>query len=227
MSGPGFLSETRERFLKAILSQLPLERVREMYLFPAIRQGGVESGVAVVAGYPEGAPAAEADTAAPGPSSEAEPVAAEAAEAPVCEVEPTVAPASPEGTEPPVEVEPATQSEPVSEAEMAAEGEPGADAGPADGESAESGEPAPAPAAPPAEKYTVYTAHYRHVLKGPDRGKWEATLVAEAEAPLLSIESVVRGVQRRAGDVESPDHMTAADVRSALRLGPAHASDAA
>ena len=69
-----------------------------------------------------------------------------------------------------------------------------------------------------AEKYLVYTARYRHTLKGPDRGKWESSIVAEADAPLLSIESVVRGVQRRSGDVDPPDHMSAAELRAALRL---------
>lgn len=43
------LSEARERFLKAILAEVPLERVVEVHLFPAIRQGQMETGVAVVA----------------------------------------------------------------------------------------------------------------------------------------------------------------------------------
>jgi len=41
--------ETRARFLAAIAAQLPAERIAEVHLFPAIRQGGMESGVAVVA----------------------------------------------------------------------------------------------------------------------------------------------------------------------------------
>ena len=140
-----FLTETRERFLLAVLQQLPADRVRELYLFQPIRQGGVESGVAVVAAYPD-APAAP-----------------------------------PEGGPEPAE-------------------------------------------APSDDKYTVYTARYRHTIKGPDRGKWEASVVAEADAPLLSIETVVRGVQRRAGDVEPPDHMSGAELRAALRLPPSIAT---
>ena len=148
-----FLTETRERFLKTILAKVPAAQVRELYLFQPIRQGGVESGVAVVAAY---------DTSADGSVSD-------------------------DGERPTV-----------------------------DGSASADGERPTAN-----EKYTVYTARYRHTLKGPDRGKWEASIVAEAEAPLLSIESVVRGVQRRAGDVDPPDRMTAADLRSALRLDPA------
>src|SRR4051812_6173140 len=41
--------ETRLRFLTSIAKQLPVERVAEVHFFPAIRQGGVESGVAVIA----------------------------------------------------------------------------------------------------------------------------------------------------------------------------------
>ena len=44
--------ETRARFLTAIAAQLPVERIVEIHLFAAIRQGGMESGVAVVAVEP-------------------------------------------------------------------------------------------------------------------------------------------------------------------------------
>src|SRR4051812_31599554 len=51
--------ETRTRFLAAIAKQLPAERVMEVHLFNAIRQGGIESGVAVVAVALESAPAVD------------------------------------------------------------------------------------------------------------------------------------------------------------------------
>ncbi len=38
-----------ERFLRAIGERLPAERVVEVYLFPPLRQGPMESGIAVVA----------------------------------------------------------------------------------------------------------------------------------------------------------------------------------
>ncbi|PHX97236.1 MAG: hypothetical protein CK531_04160 [Gemmatimonadetes bacterium] len=46
------INETRERFLRSILEQIPAERITEVHFFPAIRQGQVETGVAVVAMIP-------------------------------------------------------------------------------------------------------------------------------------------------------------------------------
>ena len=46
------MTETQQRFLRAIAERVPKERVVEVHLFPAIRQGGVETGVAVVAEQP-------------------------------------------------------------------------------------------------------------------------------------------------------------------------------
>jgi hypothetical protein len=133
----------RERFLAAVAEQVPVDRVVELYLFQPIRQGGVESGVAVIAATPE-----------------REVSAADAADT--------------------------------------------ADA---------------ADAADP--RYTVFTARYRHVLKGPERGRWEVTVVAEADAPLATVGAVARGVQRRAGDVEPPEHITGDALREVLGQGPA------
>ena len=48
-----FLEPTRERFLLAIAASLPAERFLELYFFSPIRQGGVESGVAVIAAHLE------------------------------------------------------------------------------------------------------------------------------------------------------------------------------
>jgi hypothetical protein len=41
--------ESAERFLRAIADRLPADRVVEVYLFPPLRQGPLESGVAVLA----------------------------------------------------------------------------------------------------------------------------------------------------------------------------------
>jgi hypothetical protein len=124
-----FLSETRERFVVAIAEQVPPERIAEIHFFNPIKQGGMESGVAVVALVI--------------PSIEA--------------VEVTDRP-----------------------------------------------------------RHTVLTAHYRLTLKGLDRGKWQVTVVEEADAPLVTVESVVRGVQRRAGDLEAPERMEGDAIRDAL-----------
>jgi hypothetical protein len=41
--------ETEQRFVRAIADHVPIDRIAEVYLFPPLRQGGMESGVAVVA----------------------------------------------------------------------------------------------------------------------------------------------------------------------------------
>src|SRR5215207_765273 len=46
------MTETQQRFLRAIAERVPMEHVIELHLFPPIRQGGVETGVAVVAEDP-------------------------------------------------------------------------------------------------------------------------------------------------------------------------------
>ena len=47
------MNEVCERFLKAILERLPVERIAEIHFFPSIRQGPIETGVAVIGAYPE------------------------------------------------------------------------------------------------------------------------------------------------------------------------------
>lgn len=130
---PAHPLDTRERFLLAITGQVAIDRIAEVHLFAPMRQGGVESGVAVVAAIPfEG----------------------------------------PEGL---------------------------ADRDP---------------------RFVVYTAHYRLVLKGPDRGKWETSVVAEADAPLVTVDAVVRGVQRRAGDLDDPTRIDGDELRATIGALP-------
>lgn len=122
------LAESRERLLKDVLAVVPGGRITEIHFFQPIRQGGAESGVAVIA--------VQEDERAP-------------------------------------------------------------------------------------DRHAVYTARYRHTLKGPDRGKWESTVVAEADAPLLTVDAVVRGVQRRSGDAEDPARLSGGELREVLeRLDP-------
>jgi hypothetical protein len=47
------VAEGRERFLREIAEQLPVDRIEELHLFSSIRQGGNESAIAVVALRPE------------------------------------------------------------------------------------------------------------------------------------------------------------------------------
>jgi hypothetical protein len=204
--------ETRERFVREIVARVPLARLVELHLFAPIRQGGMESGVAVLAALQEVRPPAEEAA----PVVDLPPVAA-ADEAPVDEApveeaercDPTDAAAGR-----PPEVEVVEAPEPVPEAmetvdveALIAEPEPSPDAPPAP--------PAPAP---PARRHTVFTARYRLVTKGPERGKWDVEVREEADAPLVTVDAVVRGVQMRSGEASDPERLDAIAVARLLGL---------
>lgn len=119
---PRAAAEVRERFLREALARVPAESVVEAHVFAPLRQGGVESGVAVLAAAPD---------------------------------------------------------------------EGAADA-----------------------RHTVYVARYRLALKGPERGRWEVAVREEADAPLLTVDAVVRGVGRRANDAAAAERLDAAALRA-------------
>ena len=177
------IDETRTRFLAAIARQIPAERVIEVHLFAAIRQGGMESGVAVIALEREAAPSPDVDG---GP------------------------------------IVPAAVAESAFVAdEVMAERSPYADESPdtvripRDDDASQS--PAAAGATPTlASRYTIYSARYRYTLKGLDRGKWEVSVTEEADAPLLTVAAVVRGVQRRSGEADEVIRLSGDEFRGAL-----------
>jgi hypothetical protein len=53
---------------------------------------------------------------------------------------------------------------------------------------------------PRPDSVVVYAAHYRHAIKGTERGSWSVEVTVEADAPLDTVADVVRGVERRSGD---------------------------
>lgn len=63
-------------------------------------------------------------------------------------------------------------------------------------------------------RHTVFTARYRRTLKGPDRGKWEVDVQAEADAPLVTLDKVVKGVMKRAGEPFEPEKISAIAFRT-------------
>jgi hypothetical protein len=160
--------ETRARFLAAIAAQIPIERIAEVHLFPAIRQGGMESGVAVIA----------VERAAEATDEVAE--------------EPTLSDASDAADERDREATVEDGDAVVEESDV------------------ESAPPRPA------RRYTVFSARYRHTLKGPERGKWEVGVTEEADAPLRTVDAVVRGVQRRSGDADEMVRLSGDEVRALL-----------
>ena len=194
------ISETRERFLRAITGVIPAERVIEIHFFAPIRQGGVESGVAVIAAAMEVHSAVEATA-----PDAAVPKSSVLDDAPVALGSVVYADRAPEDDAgdlledslPPALLAHAAE---VCVSDVAEE---------------EAGDSVAGPAPP---RYTVYSAKYRLVLKGVERGKWETQIVAEADAPLLTVETVVRGVQRRSGDLEGPERMHGEEVRARVGM---------
>ena len=186
-------SETRSRFLAAIGAQVGPERVEEAHIFPPIRQGGTENGVAVVA--VRAARTALLDDAA---RDDDRPDAAPD----------EAVPADPEVTPP--------HGDPLEEEIVREDADPLPAARDDDGRA----NPSPDKAG---GRLTVYTAKYRLTLKGPDRGKWEFAMQAEADAPLITVETVVRGVQRRSGDVEDPEKLSGEEFRAQLPASPSGA----
>ena len=141
---------TRERFLAAIAEKVKPEQIAEAHLFQPMKQGGTESGVAVVA-VDEG-PHVTGDDAGDNDAA-----------------------AAYERDSMPVEL-----------------------------------------------RLAVYTARYRLTLKGPERGKWDFVMHVEADAPLVTVDKVVRGVQRRSGDAEDPRRLSGDEFRELL-ASPHHA----
>ena len=150
--------ETKARFLAGIAAQVPADRVAEVHLFGAIRQGGQESGVAVIAVH------------------RAEPAGDDVEMEQEVDIEPEVPAEHDVHAQPEEEV--VTDTRPT--------------------------------------RYTVYTARFRHTLKGPERGKWELAVIEEADAPLLTVDAVVRGVSRRSGEADETIRLSGDEFRAAL-----------
>lgn len=163
------MTETQRRFLREIGARIGAHRVHEVRLYPAIRQGGVESGVAIVAARP----------AVPEPS-------------PMLEL-----PAEDEGS---------------------------ARVGYTDIEAVipvvQDSEPPEPLDASRHNRYEILSARYKLTLKGTERGAWEMELRHEADAPLDTIDRVVRGVALRAGEGDDPESIPLARFRDALSDAP-------
>jgi hypothetical protein len=75
--------------------------------------------------------------------------------------------------------------------------------------------------APAENRVAVYTAKYRLTIKGPERGRWEFEMHAEADAPLVTVDVVVRGVARRSGDAQEAERLSGDEFRALLPPPPA------
>jgi hypothetical protein len=236
------VSEITERFLKVVLAHVPLARIEELHLFSPLRQGGVETGIAVIAARVpvmafELSPAPELpfdDAAVATDEAVGDVAAALAVEA---DIEADVEADIDADVEADVDVDVVVDADfdVVVDAVVDAVVDVAIDADvdvvvdvlvdadvdvviDADvaADVADEGliETAPLPRI----RHTVYTARYRLVQKGPERGKWEADVVAEADAPLVTVDLVVRGVQRRAGEESEIVRYSAPQLARALRV---------
>ena len=200
------MTETQQRFLRAIAERVPMEQVVELHLFPPIRQGGVETGVAVVAEDPRQPVVVTVMEAVESP----EPIAAE-------ELNELL-----DGTSPAEEIE-AVDGEDVEDMTLEAndsaqpplllddDDDTATEDAVIEADHGDGNGHAHAP------RFIIHTARYRLTLKGVDRGKWEVDVVAEADAPLAALDAVVRGVQRRSGEGADPDRLTTDAFREALQ----------
>lgn len=229
------VSVVTERFLRAILDKVPLDRIEELHLFSPLRQGTVETGIAVVA-----ARVLVVDEVTPPAPLELEFENAVALEE-AADVAEVLEHEREMDVEDSVEIERdevealETNSEHI-EAEETADDSPYADepvqlklvTSSEHADAAESDDAAAFAASDidaiagipvvPRVRHTVYTARYRLIVKGPERGKWEMDVVDEADAPLLAVETVVRGVQRRAGEETATVRYDASQLARVLRL---------
>jgi hypothetical protein len=145
MTAPGPTpGDTRARFLASIAESIPADRIAEIHFFPPIRQGPIETGVAVVGAERGEAGAAGAQEAPAGSAS-------------------------------------TDESSPYLDT-----------------------------------RHIVFMARYRWTRKGPERGKWETEVVAEADAPLVTVEAVAKGVRDRANEEADPECLTGDEVRAIL-----------
>jgi hypothetical protein len=141
------MTETQQRFLKSIADRVNGGNVAEVRLYPTVRVGPIESGVAIIA------------------TKEPMPVALAVEEI------------SADGNLQEDEIR-ITSTQP--------------------------------------DRLSILTARFRHTVKGPDRGKWEFNMVHDADAPIETVESVVRGVARRAGEDGEPELLSGTDFQRAL-----------
>ena len=241
------MTETQERFLRAVLTRVPLDVVVEMHLFPPIRRGTLETGVAVIAtalppepllvitasddeaatapdaGWPDephDADAIPADVVDPD-AAMPETSGVSAAKAALIETETTgdagiitgIDAGIDAGTDtgPNTGIDAGTDAgtDAKSNRDHGAPGMPSVDIGDAlmEVDGSDGVEPSVVRSIP-SPRMRIFTASYRHTIKGVDRGKWTFDVHEEADAPLAAVELVLRGVRHRSTEAADPEQVS-------------------
>ena len=236
------MTETQERFLRAVLTRVPLASVVEMHLFPPIRRGTLETGVAVIATALPPEPllviAESDDEAATAPdagwpveSRDADAIRSDVVDpdnampdtsgvsvnAALIETETTGDVATDAGIDAGIDAD--------SNSDHGARTMPSVDIGEAlmEVDGSDGVEP-PVVRSIPSPRMRIFTASYRHTIKGVDRGKWTFDVHEEADAPLTAVELVLRGVRHRsteAADPEQVSHEAMTALSAPARVAPA------
>ena len=203
------MTETQERFLRTVMSRVPVDSVVELHLFPPIRRGTLETGVAFIATeLPPVVLSVVVDTVSDAPSDRQVVAGDTSAEAGTRVAEPFVLelaedPDSPYADEPAGSLYSEQSAEPDSDLT--------------------SDESVRVPT--PSPRMRILTASYRHTIKGVDRGKWTVEVQEEADAPLDAVEAVLRGVRHRCTEPADPERVSH-DVLAAL-IAPSAVAPAA
>ena len=195
------VSETQQRFLRDVVERVPLDRIVELHLFAPIKQGGTETGVAVLAALQ---PVVENEPATGETDAIEQDVPEEPATGEAEAIEPDV-------TEEPGETVEVPLADSTRELEL---------------ELADVEIPAPQTRDQlPLVRHVVLTARYRFTLKGPDRGRWEMDIREEADATLVTVDAVVRGVQKRVGDLADVERLSPSQLAIAVSDTPWRATE--
>ncbi|MBC7897568.1 MAG: hypothetical protein H7066_19265 [Cytophagaceae bacterium] len=258
------MNDTTRRFLNAVLERVSESRIVEVRLFPAIRQGGIESGIAVLAVEPEPAvPPADpidltelTDDAPPELEASAGDEVEVAIEHPADVVIEAVDDIEVDSESlqriAALQVPDEADIDAMSDAtdrealrEVTAEGvadlgiAPVADASDiavelsaapilADAIELDAEETIalgdilalPSPGGTPhvvgPHRLEILCARYKLVFKGPERGKWDLEIMHQADAPLDTLDRVISGVVRRAGEESEPERFSRESLRTSL-----------
>lgn len=176
------MTETQERFLHTILARVPFDTIVELHLFPAIRRGTLETGVAVIAADLPAATLAVVSDELHEPHEPSVVEDSTSAE----HTDDAVLAATGDG-----------ESSPYRDESSGAETETA--------DSLDDAVAAPTATTPPAPRLRILTASYRHTIKGVERGKWSVDVQDEADAPLEAVEAVLRGVRQRSTEPADPE----------------------